>query len=77
MDEIYEVERDQYAGLIGEMKTSCFHMDTSYQEDKTINFIGNVEGNRALSGDTDVIVARSLFLTTYFHNLKDPYSPLS
>ena len=26
------------------------------QEDKTINFIGNVEGNRALSGDTDVIV---------------------
>ena len=36
MDEIYEVERDQYAGLIGEMKTSCFHMDTSYQEDKTI-----------------------------------------
>ena len=36
MDEIYEVERDQYAGLIGEMKTDCFHMDTSYQEDKTI-----------------------------------------
>lgn len=36
MDEIYEVERDQYAGLIGEMKTNCFYMDTSYQEDKTI-----------------------------------------
>ena len=26
------------------------------QEDKEINFIGNIEGNRALSGDTDVIV---------------------
>lgn len=36
MDEIYEVERDQYAGLIGEMKTNCFHMDTSYQENATI-----------------------------------------
>ena len=36
MDEIYEVERDQYAGLIGEMKTECFNMDTSYIEDITI-----------------------------------------
>lgn len=36
MDEIYEVERDQYAGLIGEMKTECFNMDTSYMEDTTI-----------------------------------------
>lgn len=36
MNEIYEVERDQYAGLIGEMKTECFNMDTSYMEDTTI-----------------------------------------
>ncbi len=36
MDEIYEVERDQYAGLIGEMKTKCFNMDISYMENATI-----------------------------------------
>ena len=26
------------------------------QEDKTINFIGNIEGNKVLSGETDVVV---------------------
>ncbi len=27
------------------------------KEDKTLNFVGNIEGNRALSGDCDVLVA--------------------
>ena len=31
--EIYQVERDEYAGLIGEMKTSCFDMEKEYNED--------------------------------------------
>ena len=31
--EIYQVNRDEYAGLIGEMKTSCFDMEKEYKED--------------------------------------------
>lgn len=35
-DEIYKVERNEYAGLIGEMKTDCFDMEKSYENDCTI-----------------------------------------
>lgn len=31
-EEIYEVERDQYVGLVGEMKQDCFDMEKEYQE---------------------------------------------
>lgn len=34
--EIYEVSRDEYAGLIGEMRTECFDMEKEYQENQTI-----------------------------------------
>lgn len=36
MDDIYEVERNEYAGLIGEMKTHCFDMVKEYTETSTI-----------------------------------------
>ena len=29
--EIYQVERDEYAGLIKEMKTACFDMEKEYE----------------------------------------------
>jgi len=32
-DEIYEVGRDEYAGLVGEMKTDCFDMEKVYEND--------------------------------------------
>ena len=31
--EIYQVERDEYAGLIGEMKVACFDMEKEYKDD--------------------------------------------
>lgn len=31
--EIYQVGRDEYVGLIGEMKTSCFDMEKEYSSD--------------------------------------------
>lgn len=34
-NDIYEVERDQYAGLIGEMKTDCFDMEKEYNDEYT------------------------------------------
>lgn len=30
--DIYEVTRDEYVGLIGEMRTDCFDMEKDYQE---------------------------------------------
>ena len=33
--EIYKVERDEYAGLIGAMKVDCFDMEKDYQENDT------------------------------------------
>ena len=30
--EIFKVERNEYAGLIGSMKTDCFDMEKDYQE---------------------------------------------
>ena len=33
---IYEVGRDEYAGLIGEMKTDCFDMEKQYENETTI-----------------------------------------
>lgn len=33
---IYEVGRDEYAGLIGEMKTDCFDMEKQYDDSATI-----------------------------------------
>lgn len=35
-DEIYEVGRNEYVGLIGEMKTDCFDMEKEYLEDTTV-----------------------------------------
>ena len=32
-DEIYEVGRDEYAGLVREMKTDCFDMEKAYEDD--------------------------------------------
>lgn len=32
---IFKVERDEYAGLIGEMKVDCFDMEKDYQENDT------------------------------------------
>ncbi len=32
---IYEVGRDEYAGLIGSMKIECFDMEKDYQENQT------------------------------------------
>jgi len=32
-DEIYEVGRNEYAGLVGEMKTNCFDMEKAYEND--------------------------------------------
>lgn len=31
--EIYQVERDEYVGLVREMKTSCFDMEKEYSDD--------------------------------------------
>ena len=36
MDEIYQVERDEYAGFIGSLKTDCFDMEKVYQEEYTL-----------------------------------------
>ena len=37
MDEnIYEVEIDEYAGLIGSLKTDCFDMETLYKDSYTL-----------------------------------------
>lgn len=33
--EIYQVERDEYVGLVREMKTSCFDMEKEYSDDGT------------------------------------------
>lgn len=33
--EIYQVERDEYAGLVREMKTSCFDMEKEHKDDGT------------------------------------------
>lgn len=33
--DIYEVTRDEYVGLIGEMRTDCFDMEKDYQESNT------------------------------------------
>lgn len=34
--EVYRVERNEYVGLIGEMKTDCFDMEKEHHEDVTI-----------------------------------------
>ena len=36
MDEIYQVERDEYAGFIGSLKVDCFDVETIYNKDETI-----------------------------------------
>ena len=61
MKKMYKIENPRVALLSnGAEPTKGNHLVKEtfpiLQEDKTINFIGNVEGNRALSGDTDVIV---------------------
>ena len=34
--DIYEVGRDEYVGLIGEMRVDCFDMEKEYQENDVI-----------------------------------------
>ena len=36
MDDIYEVERNEYAGMIGQMKTECFDMEREHTDECTI-----------------------------------------
>ena len=61
MKKMYQIERPRVALLSnGAEPTKGNHLvKETYPilaEDKELNFIGNVEGNRALSGDTDVLV---------------------
>lgn len=35
MNEIYQVERDEYAGLVRELRTTQFDMEKEYKEDGT------------------------------------------
>ena len=47
--EIYEVDRNEYVGLIGEMKTSCFDMIKEYQENDIIIKLVNKTTNKIMT----------------------------
>ena len=61
MKRMYKIESPRVALLSnGAEPTKCNHLVKEtfpiLQEDKELNFVGNVEGNNALSGDCDVLV---------------------